>query len=747
MKTKSFITSTMKALPLLRVKLLLLCLTPVSVLAQNFPSPYCNISTQWEILPITSVKFGDHPAHTSSSVIDGTPGLEDFTSTVFDARRGEEITLTVKGNTGGPFEGYFSFFIDWNQNDAWNVTGVTIDPDERYYFDEYIYNSTGEDAVEVSFTFTVPEHAKLGNTRMRIIFNDTAANSPCNTRGPMITYGQAEDYTINVTPDCSNSNVFTGLNGSAWENAANWTNGIPTLSHCVTIPSGTDVLVNSSNAQAKILNIENGGELNISGSGVLRVTDYINNQSSASSFVIEDGGQLIQVNSIDPNFGQYTVLREFNFSEARNQFNFVISPAIGQVIQTIYPGNPSVTQLVESENWFYNAPNGGEYIGGKGYTIREAPLSAVPSSSVIAEFVGEIPNGGIIYTVEKALYGVNLVGNPYPSNINSTAFYNDNATRIESDIYFWDNRGNIQISQQGSDYDGINYATLNALTGIGTAAPGTAGMSQRVPTNVITVGTAFLVEAKSSGQLRFNNDQRITSGSGPSFYGRPGELEEEVEKDVFWLTLETPTGMETMTAVAYFEGGNNAFYADDSQAFNISDEIYSIIDDQQVIIQGKSAFTPKDRIPLGVRMYNSGKHVIALYDTQGIFSEEQAIYIRDKKAKIVHNLSEGPYKFASESGEINDRFEIIYRNLNFTANSVSIFNKVEITQERKEIVVQSSEEDITQVEIFDLNGKSLHKSKTNSLEVRIPIEHIKKQILIIHAETASGEIISKKLIN
>ncbi|MDX9704544.1 MAG: T9SS sorting signal type C domain-containing protein, partial [Weeksellaceae bacterium] len=358
-----------------------------------------------------------------------------------------------------------------------------------------------------------------------------------------------------------------------------------------------------------------------------------------------------------------------------------------------------------------------------------------------------IPNGNIVYQLEKNSYGMNLIGNPYPSKIKSTDFYNQNSSRIASDIYFWDNRNNTQIAQQGSNYSGNNYATLNAFTGIGIAAPGTAGMPQRIPTTYINPGTAFIVEALNSGPLYFTNTQRIGTGSAPDFFGRAGEIEEEeTEKDVYWLILKSPEGMETMTAVAYFEGGNNDFSVDDSEAFETSDEIYSLLGDKQLVIQGKAAFKVNDRILLGMRLFNPGKHIIQLYDTQGIFSESQPIYLRDKKTKTIHNLSEKPYKFANEAGEINNRFEIIYRKP-ILDPIATVFARVEITQANKEIIVQSTQEQIIQVELFDLNGKSLYKVDSNALEVRIPTQNTKKQILIVTVKTASGEIISKKLIH
>lgn len=551
---------------------------------------------------------------------------------------------------------------------------------------------------------------------------------------------EAEEI-ISELPSCTE---FLASEDSAWNNSANWTNGVPGLTKCAIVLEGNEVEIHSL-AQVGSLTIKPNAKVTINESGVLVLESFLHNESESTDFVIKDGGQLAQLSNDAVNHGEYTVQRNFNFSPERNQYNFVISPAIGQTIQEIYPGNPIVIKLNEADDWFYSAPGGGIYIPGKGYAIKEAATEFVPMNYVKAEFKGEIPNGNISYILKKDSWGTNLVGNPYPSAIDSKLFYEKNKELITPNLYFWDNRGNVNISQQGSNYDGSNYATLNALTGIGVSASGTLSLEPKVPTHVISVGTAFLVEAKvGDEQLVFDNSIRIERGEGPDFYGRSLE---ESEKDAYWLTLQSPNGMETMTAVAYFEGGNDDFYYDDTAAFQTSDELYSIIGEQKLIIQGKSSFQVKDKIPLGVRMFNSGVHIISLYDVQGVFAEGQSIYLRDKKAKIIHDLKKGPYKFGSLAGEDNTRFEIIYRKLDSLLAEASIFSKVQITQEAQEIVIKSNEQQITRVEVFDLYGKSLCKIDANSLELRFPIQHARKQILIVKVRTESGQIVTQKLIH
>jgi hypothetical protein len=68
----------------------------------------------------------------------------------------------------------------------------------------------------------------------------------------------------------------------------------------------------------------------------------------------------------------------------------------------------------------------------------------------------------------SASKGYNLIGNPYPSNINFDDLYASNSTKMYATAYFWTNNDMTVTQQQGSGYSGNNYAIYN-LTG-GTPA-------------------------------------------------------------------------------------------------------------------------------------------------------------------------------------------------------------------------------------------------------------------------------------
>src|SRR5690606_16350912 len=117
-------------------------------------------------------------------------------------------------------------------------------------------------------------------------------------------------------------------------------------------------------------------------------------------------------------------------------------------------------------------------------------------------------------------------GNPYPSQLDLVQFYNDNSENIESTFLFWDNRGNINIYQQGDDYQGSNYAVFNIESGpvgTGTAAPAYNQEGSlyegKIPTQKVAVGNAFMLRLISGkDSYEFNNNQRV-NGSGENFLG------------------------------------------------------------------------------------------------------------------------------------------------------------------------------------------------------------------------------------
>ena len=171
-----------------------------------FPQPYCPVTFPSNVEPISHVVLGGIN-NTTNPAVGGTPAHEDFTSILGSVVVNSSPTIAVEGNTDGNFTTYVSAYIDWNRDGSFGAgEGYNIGT---------IANSTGIDGKQATGPIAVPANALPGNTRMRVIkkySSSVAWPAACNNAG----YGQAEDYTLNVTDGLQHTvgGSVSGLAGS-----------------------------------------------------------------------------------------------------------------------------------------------------------------------------------------------------------------------------------------------------------------------------------------------------------------------------------------------------------------------------------------------------------------------------------------------------------------------------------------------------------------------------------------------------
>ncbi|MEO7079936.1 MAG: GEVED domain-containing protein, partial [Flavobacteriales bacterium] len=156
----------------------------VNVALKAIVDCFCTPTITSTVEPICNVTFAG--INNSSPSATGGPGYQDFTGSVaagaVDA--GSSYVISATGNTNGNFTTYFTAFFDWDQNGTFE-TAVPMG------------STTNNVCVTaVTTTVNVPQNAVGGTTRMRVIKNFNT--SPANACGSY-SYGQAEDYLLNVT--------------------------------------------------------------------------------------------------------------------------------------------------------------------------------------------------------------------------------------------------------------------------------------------------------------------------------------------------------------------------------------------------------------------------------------------------------------------------------------------------------------------------------------------------------------------
>ena len=108
-------------------------------------------------------------------------GYGDFTNQTGNVPYGSNTIVLSAGYKSTAFKEFWGVWIDFNQNG-------TFDNSEK------MVNASTTTGANNSFTFTVPNTALAGPTRMRVSMKRSSASTACEA----LYYGEVEDYTVNI---------------------------------------------------------------------------------------------------------------------------------------------------------------------------------------------------------------------------------------------------------------------------------------------------------------------------------------------------------------------------------------------------------------------------------------------------------------------------------------------------------------------------------------------------------------------
>ena len=511
------------------------------------------------------------------------------------------------------------------------------------------------------------------------------------------------------------------------------------------------------------LKLEAGGSLKIFAGASLTAKNEITNLGDGFNFIVESDANLLQVNDAAVNAGNLTSKRDIKIGTGREQYNYLGTPVAfkeGQTFRTIYNGITYVLYYNQATNYFSSST--GVNIPGRGLAVKEPTLTAVPAASKItAVYLGVPQNGEILFPVANSntapavtTFGYNLVGNPYASNIDLRKLYDINGGKtdapqafspnISPTFYFWDNNRNTRFQQEGSTYSGEAYALFNVLTGPeGTGLGTKSAIGTKVPAKIVKVGQGFMTRSLlSTYQFKFNNSIRTGDVTATDFLGKNSAA---VPVDRYWLRMTVPSGISSSLAVVYYTGGNNSLGMEDSKSRGGSDLLYSMVENEKTAINGRSNFVIEDRIPLGTQHFVAGSFTIELEDREGIFAEGQAIYLKDRQAGTITNLSHGSYTFSANAGALTGRFEILYQPETVLAADAAVAEEISVYRDGGDYVVKARRNKITELEIYDAAGRLIYKSQPNKTMVFLNASLMTGGMYILKINQ-NGHITGKKIL-
>ncbi|WP_264525654.1 T9SS sorting signal type C domain-containing protein [Flavobacterium sp. N502536] len=397
---------------------------------------------------------------------------------------------------------------------------------------------------------------------------------------------------------------------------------------------------------------------------------------------------------------------------------------------------------------------------GKGYIIR-APSGYSNSSKTAypASFKG-VPNNGNIETEMLASGKSYLIGNPYPSALSAErvvsegieGFIKTNENVINGTLYFWTHNTPAK-PLPSNQYSADDYASFN-LTG-GTAARsdvdfGTGGGVK--PTGEIAAGQSFFLTTKAAGKILFTNAMRLGAADNGQFFRSANTSKgTAVEKNRIWLNMTSGTGAFKQLLVGYIEGASNDYeslYDGLTLDGNQYLDFYSVSNADKFVIQARALpFTDSDVVPLGYRTAVAGDFTIGIDEVDGKMAK-QVIYIEDKTTGVIHDLTQSNYTFKTEVGNFSERFVLRYTGKTLGIGDLEkVKDGILVSIKNKVIAVQSAQENIKEVTVYDVSGRILYnKKKVSNTELHIQNLPSSNQVLLVKVTLANDFTATRKVI-
>lgn len=517
-------------------------------------------------------------------------------------------------------------------------------------------------------------------------------------------------------------NTLTCPTSTTWNGTA-WNNGVPNK-NVKAIISGN--YTSTGNLDACSLDIIGTAQVLLQTNHIFTIVRGINVTATAS-FTIQNNSNLVQINNIT-NTGNITLLKD-SANLLRLDYTAWSSPVVNQNLlnfssqtlsnrfYTYNPGTITTPTAYTSIN-----PTTNSFVIGKGYLIRSPNnWSSTTASPYNGQFVGVPNNGEYFNTIQL---GYNLVGNPYAATIEGSHFIATNRT-VEN-LYFWTHTAQAV----GGIYTVNNFASYTTLGGVASAAGGA------IPDGSIKPGQGFYLYTSENENVWFHNALRYNIMNSQFF-------RQNNSNDVFRLNLSSSEKNYNQILIGYTEKATDDFdLGIDGKIFEYDDAmLYSLLNNEKYVIQGKGNFLDDDVVYLGLKVKIKGLYTIFFENKEGIFNN-QKIYLKDNSTGSFSDLSQ-PYFFMSEEGIFENRFEIIYKK---EKNTVVAENNVISISNANSITVLSSQKEITEIIIYDILGKEIKKQNGNTTNFEIQFNK-NNQVLLLEITLKDGTKTHNKLIH
>ncbi|CDF78851.1 hypothetical protein BN863_11390 [Formosa agariphila KMM 3901] len=377
-------------------------------------------------------------------------------------------------------------------------------------------------------------------------------------------------------------------------------------------------------------------------------------------------------------------------------------------------------------------------------------------------FIGQPNNGD--YKVNVSSGNDALVGNPYPSAIDANTFINDNRNMLDDggnngEIRFW-RQSTTNNSHVTKEYLG-GYASLNLTGGTAAVAPadisGTGDATNYIPKRYIPVAQGFFITAGQTGQIEFNNSQRIfkTEASGDSAFLRANGTIEESTNDVQRVRLAFKNPDNAIRQLLLGFTPDNAatddvdFGYDATNFEELSSDMLFLINEKTYVIQGVGEFDETKQYPLAMFIGKDGNVEISLKGLEN-FDNAIDVFIYDSFTDTYTKINDSKFSAQLSKGEYLDRYFVAFNDENKLDIIEKELDSIEISylNQTDEISIKTpAYTTIKQVYLINVLGQTVKMWNTTnaplSNDCKIPVRNISEGNYIIKVETQNGSKIKK----
>lgn len=480
-----------------------------------------------------------------------------------------------------------------------------------------------------------------------------------------------------------------------------------------------------------------------------------NNSGSGKLFISQTGnGNLFRYNAwsspVTSTGSQYSVAGVLGDATDEEWYNN--HPAVN--FTSAYSGSDLTTPITISSAWLYKYENdtqGWRYIGqngllnaGLGFVMKGVSTNSATQRYV---FSGK-PNSGN-YIIPVASGSSVLIGNPYPSALDSDKFLDDNLENlaIGSGLYFWDHYGGN--SHLTSGYQG-GYATYTKSGGVPATAHPTVNQSilsgTKIPQRFVAPGQGFLIRGTATeGSVEFNNAQRAfkNTGSQSVFMQAPTLTTNETSK--IRLGHEDQAGFHRQILLAFNNNTTEGIdYGYDAIMLEINaNDMYWLIDNKEFVIQTRPYETEVD-FNLGFKSAALGNHTIMIDKLEGFTG---TVILKDFETGFSYDLTKNPATIELGIGTFNNRFGVVVNPLTLSAQDFES-NDMQISYSGADGFQINNPQNIfiEEINIYNLLGQLTYHYKINASQNRISVNALlQKGIYILKLSTAEKREIIKKI--